>query len=354
MTAPTTTAAALEHERVVVQRGRRSGLPVVVAVHSTRLGPAVGGARMWTYPHWRDGLDDALRLSEAMSLKTAAAGLDHGGGKAVVALPPGTVLSADRREAAMLDLGDLVEGFGGSFVVGEDVGTTGEDMLVVRRRTAWAGGLPESAGGSGEPAAPTAEGVYASLATTARHVFGTADVRGRRVCVVGLGQVGGRLARRLAADGAVLTVSDVDASARAVAAELGATWVEPDEAVFVPTDLLVPAALGGFLRADTVDRLQCAAIVGPANNQLADDGVAELLAARGIVWAPDFIVNAGGVTYAVAVSLDGVSPADATAQVHAIGDRLDTVLTQARESGVSPLSVALTRARARIDSAPVR
>jgi leucine dehydrogenase len=337
-----------EHEQVVIHHGTRSGLPVIAAVHSTTLGSAVGGTRMWTYPDWRDALSDALRLSSAMSLKNAAAGLQHGGGKAVIALPPGTVLSGERRAAVMRDLGDVIERLSGAFTIGEDVGTTSQDMLVVREQTQWVGGLPTEAGGTGEPAGPTAVGVYEAIVATARHAFGTAELAGRRVCIVGLGQVGERLARRLAAAGALLVLSDIDASKRSLADELGATWTEPDEALFVETELLVPAALGGVFTAESVRRLHCSAIVGPANNQLADDGVARLLADRGILWAPDFIANAGGVVFGVGVSIDGKSPSEAQADVQQIGDRLTSVFARAAEHAVTPLEIAIEDARTRI------
>ncbi|MEV6985640.1 Glu/Leu/Phe/Val dehydrogenase dimerization domain-containing protein [Sphaerisporangium sp. NPDC051017] len=343
-----TVDAAFDHERVVLHHGRRSGLPVIAAVHSTTLGNAVGGARLWTYPNWRDGLTDALRLSAAMSLKNAAAGLAHGGGKAVIALPPGTVLSAERREAVLRDLGDLIDSLGGAFIVGEDVGMHTEDMLIVREQTPWADCLPTSVGGIGEPAEPTSVGVYAAIEATARQVFGTADLNGRRACVVGLGQVGQRLARRLAAAGAKLTVSDIDPARQAIAGELSAAWTEPGEALFTETDLLVPAALGGILTPDTVPRLRCAAIVGPANNQLSDDAVADTLAERGVLWAPDFIVNAGGVIYGVEVSLDGISPEVALSDVRRIGDRLASVFARAERDGVTPLATALADAIARL------
>jgi leucine dehydrogenase len=342
------TPTEFEHERVVLHRGPRSGLPIFAAVHSTRLGAAVGGTRMWAYPDWRDGLADVLRLSAAMSLKNAAAGLDHGGGKAVIALPSDAPLSRAEREAAMRDLGDLVDSLGGALIVGEDVGTTAEDMLVVSGGTRWVGGLPASAGGSGEPAEPTAIGVYASIRSSARHLFGTDDLDGRSACVIGLGQVGERLVRRLASDGVRLTVTDVDDAKRALAEELGAAWVATDEAAYVEADLLVPAALGGLLTPASVPLLRCKAVVGPANNQLSDDAVATLLVERGILWAPDFIVNAGGVVYGVAVSLHGSSRPDALAAVDAIGERLASVFERAGERGVPPLTVALDDARARI------
>ena len=290
-----------EHERVEIAVGERSALPVIIAVHSTALGQAVGGCRLWTYRDWRDGLEDALRLSEAMTLKCALAGLALGGGKSVIALPPESALSAERRRAAMLDLGDAVDSFHGSYGVGEDVGTTAEDMLVARERTQYAYCLPASQGGAGEPSEPTAEGVRAAIGVTLARTHGGSDVLGRQISIIGLGQVGSRVARRLAADGAQLLVSDIDPAKRGLADELGARWTDPETALRAEVDLLVPAALGGVLNAATVGELRCTAIAGPANNQLADDGVADLLHARGILWAPDFVVNAGGVIYGSAM-----------------------------------------------------
>lgn len=350
-TAPET----FDHERVVVSCGRRSGLFLAAAVHSTALGSAVGGTRMWTYPSWQDALADALRLSSAMSLKTAAAGLHHGGGKAVIALAPDTVLDGDVRADAMRDLGDVVESLSGDLRVGEDVGTTSADMLVVRERTNWVGGLPADVGGSGEPAEATTVGVFAAIDATVEHAFGRADVSGLRFCVVGLGQVGERLSRGLARAGALLTVTDIDPRKRHVAEELGARWVDPADALDQPVDVLVPAALGGILTTESVERLRCTAVVGPANNQLAADSVAALLAARGVLWAPDFIVNAGGVIHAVEVGVDGDSSDKALADVGLIRDRLSSVYYRADHLSVPPFQVALNDVRERLltASAPV-
>lgn len=342
--------STLEHERVVVRRGERSGLPVIVAVHSTLLGSAVGGCRMWRYADWRDGLADALRLSEAMSFKCAVAGVDHGGGKSVIALPPGVELTDERRIAVMRDLGDIVDELDGCYLVGEDVGTSGADMRIVRERTEWAAD-PDGPTGATRPgtapAEPTSVGVYEAIRATVAHVFGTPDLAGLTASILGLGNVGGPLARLLAADGMRLVVTDVDPSKRALAAEVGATWGGPDT-LFEQVDVAVPAALGGVLTETTVPRLRCRAVVGPANNQLAEDGVAAQLEARGIVWAPDFIVNAGGVVWAVATQLDGLAPEEAMAEVRRVGPRVGEVLLRAKETGRSPLAVAHERARARL------
>ena len=346
--------AVLEHERVEIVVGERSALPVIIAVHSTVLGQAVGGCRLWRYRDWRDALDDALRLSEAMTLKCALANLALGGGKSVIALSPETELTTERRRDAMLDLGDAVDGFEGTYGVGEDVGTTAEDMLIARERTRYAYCLPESEGGAGEPSEPTADGVRMAIGVTLERAFGTADMSGRRIGIIGLGQVGSRVARRLAADGAELLVTDVDASKRALAEALGASWADPETVLRAEVDLLVPAALGGLFTDGSVATLRCGAIAGPANNQLADDSVADALSRRGILWAPDFVVNAGGVIYGSAMEMYGCSREDAVARVGAITGTLEAVFSAAAEHAITPLDAARRVAHERLSAADRR
>jgi len=338
------------HERVEVVTGSRSGLIVTAAVHSSVLGSALGGARLWTYPSWTDALGDALRLSAAMTLKNAAAGLDAGGGKSVIALPPGTVLDAERRRAAFLDLGDVVESLGGLYRTAEDVGSTTDDMLVVSERTDHVVGLPESGGGSGEPAGPTSLGVYASLIATLERVTGVADVADRRVTIAGLGQVGGRLAVRLAAEGARLTVTDVDPAKRSLAAELGAAWVEPHEAHLIAADVFVPAGIGGVLTDEVIDVLDARAVCGPANNPLADRSGAERLAERGVLYAPDFVVNAGGVIYLDLAAKHRASRDEIMTRVAGIGDTLRRIFDDADLRGVTPLAAAEAVAAQRLSA----
>jgi leucine dehydrogenase len=254
----------------------------------------------------------------------------------------------------MLDLGDAVERFGGSYGVGEDVGTTAEDMLIARERTRYAYCLPESEGGAGEPTEPTAEGVQAAIAVTLEQAFGTAEVSGRRIAIIGLGQVGSRVARRLAANGADLLVCDIDSSKRRLADELGASWTDPDSALRADVDLLVPAALGGFLTRASVATLRCRAIAGPANNQLADDGVAEALNDHGILWAPDFVVNAGGVIYGSAMEFEGCTREDAIARVGAVASSLEAVFSAARQHAITPLAAARRVADERLEAARSR
>lgn len=328
------------HERVEVVTGPRSGLFIAAALHSSVLGSALGGARLWTYPHWSDALGDALRLSAAMTLKNAAAGLDAGGGKAVIGLPQGTVLDAERRRAAFLDLGDVVESFGGLYRTAEDVGSTTDDMLTVSERTAHVVGLPGAVGGSGEPAGPTSVGVHQSLLAVLERVFSSTDAAGRRITISGLGQVGGRLARLLAADGAQLTVTDVNPARRELADELGATWVEPGAEHLVPADVFVPAGIGGLLTDEVIDALDAKAVCGPANNPLASRAGAERLAARGVLYAPDFVVNAGGVIYLDLVAKQLGSSDEIMGRVAAIGDTVRRIFDEAERRGVTTLTAA--------------
>lgn len=331
-----------EFERVLARRGPRSGLPVIIAVHSTALGPAVGGCRLARYPDWQAGLADALRLSSAMTAKCAVAGLPHGGGKTVVALPAGTVVDPDLRRAILYDVGDAIESLGGEYATGPDVGTGPDDMAVIGERTRQVCCRPATAGGSGDSSGPTARGVLAALAALG-------PVAGRRFAIMGLGRVGALVARGLAAAGADLLVTDVDRSRRELAAALGATWT--DDVLTADADVLVPAALGGFLTAGSVARLRCAEICGPANNQLDEPATADLLRERGIRWAPDFVVGAGGVIHATAVELRGETPAQATVRVRGIAGTLTAVLDAADRAGVTPLAAAHELARSRIAAA---
>ncbi|MGV2984294.1 Glu/Leu/Phe/Val dehydrogenase dimerization domain-containing protein [Microbacterium sp. AGC85] len=336
------------HERVEVITGRRSGLFIAVALHSSVLGSALGGARLWTYPHWSDALGDALRLSAAMTLKNATAGLDAGGGKAVIGLEPGTVLDAERRRAAFLDLGDAVESFDGLYRTAEDVGSTMDDMAVVGERTTHVVGLPDAAGGSGEPAGPTSLGVYESLRAVLERTTGSADVAGRRITISGLGQVGGRLAVRLSTEGALLTVTDVNPERRHLAGELGATWVEPGTEHLVASDVFVPAGIGGLLTDEVIDALDTSAVCGPANNPLASHSGADRLAARGILYAPDFVVNAGGVIYLDHEAKKLGSRAEIMDRVTHIGDTVRRILADSEERGITPLAAAEELAAARL------
>ncbi len=233
-----------------------------------------------------------------------------------------------------------MESLQGLYRTAEDVGSTTEDMLVVSERTEHVVGLPDAVGGSGEPAGPTSLGVYESLRATLERVTGQGDVAGRRITLSGLGQVGSRLAIRLAAEGATLTVTDVNPAKRELALELGAKWCPPGEEHLVPADVFVPAGIGGLLTDDVIDALDAKAVCGPANNPLAARSGAERLAARGILYAPDFVVNAGGVIYLDLEAKHLGSRGDIMARVAAIGDTVRRIFDEADSRGVTPLEAA--------------
>lgn len=330
-----------------MRRGRRSGLYTLVAIHSTERGPSLGGCRMWSYADSWLAVRDVLRLSRAMTFKAAVADLPLGGGKGVIAVPGGGRLPAARRRAALLDFADLVESAQGRYITAEDVGTSSRDMALIATGTAHVAGLARGRGGSGDPSPFTALGVETAIRAACEQVFGDDSLRGRSVCVLGLGHVGSRVARRCARAGARLIVSDVDASRTALAEQLGARWVSPGRALGVAADILAPCALGGVFDEATVPRLRCRAIAGAANNQLADDGIAELLHRREILWAPDFVANAGGLIN-IAEEVGGYDPAAARRRVRGIGDTLRMIFARSAATGQTPLAAAMDLARARL------
>ena len=342
----------LDHEELYVRRGRRSGLPVMVAIHSTARGPSLGGCRMWRYDDVRRATLDVLRLSRAMTYKAACAGLPLGGGKGVIALPAGRAgvpLAGAQRRDALLDFADAVETLGGRYLTAEDVGVGSRDMPVMAERTRHVTGLATARGGSGDPSPFTAIGVEAAIRTVCERLFGSRSLEGRSVAVLGLGHVGSRVARLCARGGASLVVTDVDPRKRALAERLGARWTTPGRALTAKVDVLSPCALGAILTRESVPRLRCRAIAGAANNQLAQDDVAQLLAARGILWAPDFVVNAGGiVNIVVELRAEGYDATVARRDCRAIGATLAQVLDDAEAERVTPLAAAYALAQRRL------
>ena len=344
--------ATLDHEELLVRRGTRSGLYTMVAVHSTARGPALGGVRMWTYSDARAAVRDVLRLSEGMTYKAAVAEMPMGGGKGVIMLRPGDALDADRRRAVLLDFGDTVEAVGGRYQTAEDVGVTTADMEIVAERTAHVTGLDESRGGSGDPSPWTALGVLEAIRVGCRHRLGSDDLAGRRVTIVGCGHVGSPLARLCAQRGARLLLADILEERQALAAELGAEWTTPDEAMRAEADVLAPCALGGVLDDDSIPALRAAVICGAANNQLAEPRHAAALAERNILWVPDFVANAGGiVNISVELEPGGYDAERARDRVLSIGTTVDRLLADAAREGTTPLQAAMTLARDRIAAA---
>jgi leucine dehydrogenase len=302
---------------------------------------------MWGYEDSRDALRDALRLSRAMTYKSAVADLPLGGGKGVIMTTPGVTLPPRQRTDALLDFGDTVDSLGGRYITAEDVGTSSRDMRVISQRTRHVAGLPRAVGGSGDPSPFTALGVEAAMRASCERVFGSSALRGRTVAVVGLGHVGSRVAKRCARGGASLVLSDIDPGKRALAEELGADWSSPERALELEVDVLAPCALGGVLDRQTVAALRCRVVAGAANNQLADESIADLLAARDILWAPDFVANAGGIIN-IAEELQGYEAGAARRRVRGIGEILLEIFDRADATGATPLAAAMDLARLRL------
>jgi leucine dehydrogenase len=349
---PSTAAVApvaLEHEDLVLHRGSRSGRYVIVAVHSTALGPALGGVRLWHYAATTDGIRDALRLARGMTFKAAAAGLALGGGKGVICSPPHRPSGPERRDL-LLDFGDLVESLEGRYITAEDVGISPSDLVVIRDRTSHVTGLPPERGGSGDPSPFTALGVEAAMRACAREQFGSPELADLRIAIAGLGHVGEKLARRLVERGARVAVSDIAPEKKAIADELGAEWLEPTEELVAECDILAPCALGGAIDPANLPALRCQVVCGCANNQLVRDSLAESLADRGILYAPDFVVNAGGLIH-VYREIQGYSESHARELALGIEANLQRILSTARERGVTPLAAARAVAAERLEAA---
>jgi leucine dehydrogenase len=306
---------------------------------------------MWAYHDSRDALRDVLRLARAMTYKAAVADLPLGGGKGVIMAPLAGRLTSRRRRAALLDFGDTVNALEGRYITAEDVGTSSRDMSVIASRTSHVGGLPRRRGGSGDPSPFTALGVEAAIRACCERVFSSASLRDRTIAVIGLGNVGSRVAKRCARAGAKLLLSDVDPAKRRLAGELGARWTAPEDALAAEVDVVAPCALGSVLDDETVPGLRCRIIAGAANNQLAEDHIADVLAARQILWAPDFVVNAGGLIN-IAEELGGYDPAVARRRVQGIGATLAKIFDDAEALGATPLTAAMELARRRLAASP--
>ncbi len=334
------------HEEVLFGFDRVSGLRSIIAIHSTVLGPALGGTRFFPYPDEKSALRDVLRLSKGMTLKAAAAGIDLGGGKAVIIGNPLT----DGSEPLFRSFGRVVDSLGGAFITAEDVGTSGADIELMRRETKWAFGVPIEDGGSGDPSPATAHGLLAALRAVAGHLWKDDEVHGRRVAVQGVGKVGGAFVELLVEAGCEVVVSDVSGDAVTRSVETyGVKAVEPEEILSVPCDVFSPCAMGGVLDAASIRGLRCEAVVGSANNQLAEDDDDLRLAELGILYAPDFVVNSGGLIN-VAEELGGYRPERAARRVQGVGDATTAILRRADQTGTTPHRAATEVAEERLDA----
>jgi leucine dehydrogenase len=330
-------------EEIITRFDRETGVWIVIAVHSTRHGPASGGTRMKVYPDLPSAVDDAMRLAEGMTFKWAMAGLECGGGKAVIALTG--PLEPDVRAGLLRRYGTLVRQLGGLFMTGPDVGTGPEEMdIIAETGSPYVFGRTGPAGGSGDSGPPTALGVFNGVIIACEHRFGSPSVAGRRVLVQGLGSVGRPLARRLADAGAELLCADVDERALEWArTELGAEVVPPEGIFDTPCDVFAPCALGGILNAETIPRLRCAIVAGSANNQLQTPEDAERLHARGILYAPDYVINTGGGIALIGIELRGWSREDTDQRiVETVTSSLSRVFERST-AGDIPTTVAAQR-----------
>ncbi|GMQ85646.1 MAG: leucine dehydrogenase [Acidimicrobiia bacterium] len=336
------------HEGVYFAADPESGLRAIIAVHSTRLGPALGGTRFLRYPTEQAALTDALDLAAAMTYKAAAAGLELGGGKAVIMADPSTAKTPELLAA----YGRAVNALGGRYITAEDVGTTVDDMVVVHTTTPHVAGLPLDLGGSGDPSPATAAGVFAAMRAVAQHLWESPDLSGRRIAVQGVGKVGSALVRILVEEGCDVVVGDVASEATAaVVASHDVAVLPPDEVITAECDILAPCALGGVLREESIPLLGCGAVVGSANNQLRSKPLAEAIRARGITYAPDFVVNAGGIIN-ISEEVGGYSNASALREVSKIEQTLTEILQSASEAGTTPLQAAIARANERLNHSP--
>jgi leucine dehydrogenase len=333
-----------DHEQVIFFYDRASGLKAIVALHDTTLGPAVGGCRMWPYADENEALIDVLRLSRGMTFKAAMADLPYGGGKTVIIGDS----RADKSEALFRALGRAIDSLGGRYYTGEDVGTSPADMDWAGEETAYVLGCDK--GGSGDPSPVTARGVWLGIRAAVRHKLGRPDLAGIRVAIQGLGHVGYNLARLLAQDGVRLLVADLDgARVERAADEFAAKPLEVDAIAAAECEVLAPCALGGVINDATLPRLACRIVAGAANNQLLEDRHGAALHARGILYAPDYVINAGGlINIAQELQPGGYDRERALAQVETIGTTLAEVFERAARQGLPTHEVADRIARERI------
>jgi leucine dehydrogenase len=326
-----------------------TGMRAIIAIHSTVLGPALGGTRILPYRSTDEALIDVLRLSRGMTYKAAAAGLPLGGGKAVIIADPATAKTPE----LLRSYGRAVESLGGTYITAEDVGSTVPDMEIVASQTRHVTGLSIESGGSGDPSPATAHGVMAAMQAAAEFLWGSADLDGRSVAIQGVGKVGSELARLLAATGCRLTVADTNSkSVERVAAATGAQTVSIDAILYQECDLLAPCALGAVLDSTTIPRLRCTAVVGSANNMLLGPDDAGRLEAAGITYVPDFVANGGGIiNIAEEFHPDGYSWDRAVVAVERIHDTALEILTSARTAGTNTLQAAEALAESRLSAA---
>ena len=333
------------HEQVVFCQDEETGLKAIIAIHSTALGPALGGTRMWKYNNELEALNDVLRLSRGMTFKASISGLNLGGGKAVIFGDSKT----DKTDALMRRFGKFAETLGGNYITAEDVGMTTHDMEMVREETKHVTGIPQSMGGSGDPSPVTAYGVYMGMKASAMYKWGSDDLKGKKVVVQGIGNVGVNLVKHLTEEGAIVLINDISKERlEVVATRYGATIVEGDAIYDVDMDIYAPCALGASVNDDTLSRLNCEIIAGAANNQLADEVKhGQMVMDKGIIYAPDFLINAGGLIN-VYSELNGYNREEALAKTKEIYNTTLEILNKSELEGITSHEAAKQIAQARV------
>ena len=334
------------HEEVVFCHDAASGLKAIIAIHNSRRGPALGGCRMWPYADEDEALTDVLRLSRGMTYKSSLADLPYGGGKSVIIGDP----RRHKSEALLRAMAGFVESLGGRYIIAEDVGITQADAEIMLGHTRYVAGT--RAGGAGDPSPSTAYGVYVGIKAAAAHRLGRAELKGLRIAVQGLGQVGSHLCRYLAGEGARLIVTDIDPAAVARAeAEFGATGVAPEAIYEAEAEIFAPCALGAVINDETLPRLKAAIVAGSANNQLAEARHGAALAKRGILYAPDYVINSGGVIN-ISHEGPGYRKDEAVRHVARIHETLREIFRRADAERVPTSQAADALALERLNSVP--
>jgi leucine dehydrogenase len=335
-----------DYEQLLFCQDESSGLKAIICIHDTTLGPALGGTRMWTYESEEDAIIDALRLARGMTYKNAAAGLNLGGGKTVIIGDP----RKDKSEAMFRAFGRFIQSLNGRYITAEDVGTTVEDMDIIHQETRYVTGISPAFGSSGNPSPVTAYGVYRGMKAAAKVAFGEDSLKGKTVAVQGVGNVAYSLCRHLHQEGAKLIVTDINKENvdRAVQ-EFGAESVVPDKIYDVDCDIFAPCALGGIINDETIERLNCKVVAGSANNQLKEERHGDMLEQKGIVYAPDYVINAGGVIN-VADELQGYNRERAMKKVEGIYDNILKVFEIAKRDGIPSYKAADRMAEERIEA----